>query len=326
MTVDKFLSQSAVLDFTPAQSEFREQFIAGLTSIPRTLPSKFFYDDAGSALFASICELPEYYITRTEIQILRKHGAEIGRAFGANAQLVGLGTGAGTKTRLLLEHLENPAAYVPVDISKEQLTQSASEFRKLFPALEVLPVSADYLRPFALPYPRRVPDRNAVYFPGSTIGNLEPDSAREFLEKINDMAAPGGRALIGVDLKKSRGVLERAYNDAAGVTAQFNLNLLARANRELEADFNLACWNHFAFFNEDAGRIEMHLVSMKNQTVRISGDVFHFDAGEHVITEYSYKYSPEEIISMADAAELAFEKLWTDREWLFGLFLFAVKK
>ncbi len=313
--------QIAVLDFAPADAEFCEQVLAGLSQQPRTLPCKFFYDEAGAALFSKICELPEYYITRTEMRILRERGREIGDALGRGIELIGLGTGAGTKTRILLEHLDAPAVYVPVDISREQLAQSSIAFRKRFPGLEVLPVCADYLQPFDLP--RRSQKPAVVYFPGSTIGNLEPDDAANFLIKIASIADPGGRALIGVDLKKSKVILERAYNDSAGVTSDFNLNLLARINRELGADFYLRQWCHRAIYNEKIGRIEMHLISKVPQTVTIADVTFKFAAGEHIITEFSYKYSPAEMMAMANKAGLGFEKLWTDEQKLFGLFLFT---
>ena len=314
--------QIAVLDFAPANTEFCEQVIGGLSQQPRTLPCKFFYDETGSALFTKICELPEYYITRTEMHILHERGPEIAAALGRGIELIGLGTGAGTKTRILLDNLEAPVAYVPVDISREQLTQSTIAFRKRFPDLEILPVCADYLQPFDLPQRTGWAQRTVVYFPGSTIGNLEPEAAAHFLRKIAGMAGPGGRALIGVDLKKSTFILERAYNDSAGVTAQFNLNLLARVNRELDSDFDLRHWRHRAVYNEKAGRIEMHLVSTSAQTVRIADTTFEFVPGEHIVTEFSYKYSPSKMIALAKTAGLRFEKIWSDAEKLFGLFLF----
>jgi dimethylhistidine N-methyltransferase len=315
----------AVLDLAPASEEFQEQVVAGLSQRPPALPSKFFYDETGAALFLRICELPEYYITRTEMQILRDFGGEIGRMAGAGIELIGLGTGAGTKTRILLEKLKSPVAYIPVDISREQLMQSTVAFGRTFPSLEILPVCTDYLQPFELPTPLRVPSRKIVYFPGSTIGNIEPGAALEFLEKITAMAGSAGGLLIGVDLKKSTAILERAYNDAAGVTAQFNLNLLARVNRELDADFNLEEWQHRAIYNEEAGRIEMHLVSGADQTVHVGNHAFQFASGEHVVTEYSYKYSPAEMIALAGLAGLRFEEVWTDPKRLFGVFLFTVK-
>ena len=316
----------AVLDLAPASEEFREQFIAGLAQMPRTLPSKFFYDEQGAGLFLKICELPEYYITRTEMQILRDSGPKIADALGRQIELIGLGTGAGTKTRILLENLDSPIAYIPVDISKEQLTQSTAAFSQTFPTLEILPVCTDYLQPFELPTPIRVPARKIVYFPGSTIGNLEPAAALTFLKKIRTMVRPAnGGLLIGVDLKKSKTILERAYNDSSGVTAAFNRNLLVRANRDLNADFDLEQWRHHAIYNEKAGRIEMHLISRTNQSVSVGGHIFNFARGEHIISEFSYKYSPEEMIALANRAGLRFEKMWTDRNQLFGVFLFSLR-
>ena len=323
--MNQHAGQIAVLDFAPADVEFCEQVVAGLSQQPRTLPCKFFYDETGSALFSKICEVPEYYITRTEMRILRECGREIGDALGRGIELIGLGTGAGTKTRILLEHLDQPAVYVPVDISREQLTQSSIAFRKRFPGLEVLPVCADYLQPFDLPRRSHSPAHTVVYFPGSTIGNLEPEDAADFLRKIASIAGPGGRALIGVDLKKPKVILERAYNDNAGVTADFNLNLLVRINRELGADFYLRQWCHRAIYNEKIGRIEMHLISKVPQTVQIADVAFRFAASEYIITEFSYKYSSAEMIAMAASAGLGFEKIWTDEQKLFGLFLFAVR-
>jgi dimethylhistidine N-methyltransferase len=264
----------AVLDLEPAASDFLAEAIAGLSSTPRTLPSKFFYDEHGADLFLKICELPEYYVTRTETAILAQHGAEMAASIGANAELVGLGTGAGTKTRMLLQHLENPIAYVPVDISKQRLIESAEALSLVMPDLEILPVCADYLQRIELPQPSRTPDHVAVYFPGSTVGNLEPEVARKFLREICALCGRSGGLIIGVDLQKSHDVLHAAYNDSAGVTAAFNLNLLARANRELGADFILECWKHRAIYNEREGRIEMHLVSEKDQVVHLGGRAF----------------------------------------------------
>jgi dimethylhistidine N-methyltransferase len=322
--MNRHAGQIAVLDFEPANEEFCEQVIAGLSQHPRTLPCKFFYDETGSALFSKICELPEYYITRTEMRILRERAGEIGDALGRGIELIGLGTGAGTKTRILLDNLEAPLAYVPVDISREQLTQSTMTFRKKFPALEILPVCADYLQPFDLPPRSGVANRTVVYFPGSTIGNLEPEDATDFLKKIATIVGPRGALLMGVDLKKSKAILERAYNDSAGVTAQFNLNLLVRANRELGSDFDLRGWRHRAIYNEKVGRIEMHLISLRRQTVNIADAAFSFAPDEHIITEFSYKYSPSEMIALAGIVGLRFEKIWTDEQKLFGLFLFSL--
>ena len=313
-----------VLDLEPAASDFLQEVIAGLSASPRTLPSKFFYDARGAELFQKICELPEYYIARTETGILREYGAEMAASIGANAELVGFGTGAGLKTRLLLEHLENPIAYVPVDISKQSLTESAMELSAAMPGLEILPVCGDYLQPLRLPTPSRRPDHIAVYFPGSTIGNLEPQVARDFLERVCRLCGPSGGLIIGVDLQKGREILEPAYNDSAGVTASFNLNLLVRANRELGADFNLLCWHHRAVYNQEAGRVEMHLLSERDQTVRVGGESFQFATGEKIISELSYKHTREGFAALAAAAGFRLSKTWTDPQQLFAVFHFTV--
>jgi dimethylhistidine N-methyltransferase len=318
-------SSAALLDAAPAKLGFLEETIAGLSRSPRTLPCKFFYDGRGAQLFQKICELPEYYITRTELQILRLHGAEIAARLGSQVELIGLGTGAGTKTRILLEELDQPAVYLPIDISKEQLQKSTARFQQDFPQLEILPVCTDYLERFDLPLPRRPSSRSVVYFPGSTIGNFEPDAAADFLRRLVDLCGDDGGLLIGVDLQKDRDIIEAAYNDSAGVTAEFNLNLLVRANRELGADFDLPRWTHRAVYNSDAGRIEMYLISQAGQSVRLGGQPFHFDAGEKIVTEYSYKHTPEGFAALAAKAGFAFEQMWTDDARLFAVFYFSAR-
>lgn len=308
----------------PTASDFPRDVLAGLRASPRTLPCKYFYDERGAALFRQICELPEYYITRAELEILATHGDEIAARVGPRAQVVGLGTGGGRKARSLLSQLPDPVAYLPVDIDEESLTASAAQLSRSMPALEVLPVAADFLQEFALPEPRRKPDRLVIYFPGSTVGNLEPQPACYFLERLVKICRPGGALLIGVDLQKSPEIIERAYNDAAGVTAQFNLNLLVRANRELGANFEIARWKHRAIYNPIEGRIEMHLISCERQTVCVAEQTFEFAAGEWIVTEYSYKHSQNGFIGLARSAGFEFARLWTDRRELFGLFLFVV--
>ncbi len=310
----------------PESSDFLADVIAGISSNPRTLPCKYFYDERGTALFQKICELPEYYITRTEIDILDRNRAEIASQIGANTELIGLGTGAGTKTRILIEALKDPAVYIPVDISEKQLRESTALFQKIFPDLEILPVCADYLQPVALPSPNRKAARNVVYFPGSTIGNFEPNDALEFLRRIANICHRDGGLLIGVDLKKDQHVLESAYNDGAGVTAQFNLNLLDRLNRELGADFDLDQWRHRAIYNSSAGRVEMNLISEIDQFVHLDEHKFHFRRGEKIITEYSYKYAPEEFAALADKAGFEFVRMWTDDAHLFGVFYFSCSR
>jgi L-histidine N-alpha-methyltransferase len=307
----------------PESADFLADVVAGLSSDPRTIPCKYFYDERGAALFQKICELPEYYVTRTEIDILDRHRADIASQLGPSIELIGLGTGAGTKTQILIAALKNPAVYIPVDISKKQLRQSTALFQKIFPDLEILPVCADYLQPVVLPSPRHKPARNIVYFPGSTIGNFEPDEAVDFLRRIANVCRGGGGLLIGVDLKKDRQLLEAAYNDPAGVTAQFNLNLLKRINRELGADFDLDQWRHRAIYNSNAGRIEMHLINETDQLVHLNQHKFHFLRGDKIVTEFSYKYAPEEFAALARKAGFEFVRMWTDDARLFGVFYFV---
>jgi dimethylhistidine N-methyltransferase len=310
----------------PESSDFLADVIAGLSGDPRTLPCKYFYDERGAALFQKICELSEYYITRTEIDILDRNRADIASHLGPNVELIGLGTGAGTKTRILIEALENPAAYIPVDISEKQLRESTALFRKIFPDLEILPVCADYLQAVVLPSPRHKASRKLIYFPGSTIGNFEPNEAVEFLGRIANVCRENGGLLIGADLKKDQHVIEAAYNDRAGVTVQFNLNLLARVNRELGADFDLDQWRHRAIYNPIAGRIEMHLISEIDQFVHLAEQRFHFRSGEKIITEFSYKYAPEDFAALAAKAGFDFVHMWTDDARLFGIFYFSCSR
>ena len=304
-------------------SNFLADLVAGLSRTPRTLPCKYFYDARGAALFQKISELPEYYLTRAELQILDRYAGDIATALGPEIELIGLGTGAGTKTRILLEKLQVPTAYIPVDISEKQLKQSTMLFRKILPTLEILPVCADYLEPIHLPSPSRQAARKVVYFPGSTIGNFEPSAARQFLQRVANHCGRGGGLLIGVDLEKDRHVLERAYNDIAGVTAQFNLNLLARANRQLGADFDLKQWRHYAVYNPTKARIEIYLVSQIDQTVHVQDRQFDFHAGERITTEYSYKYTKESFVDLARDAGFDFAQIWTDNARWFGLFYFV---
>lgn len=319
---EKLISGSAA---AAAKENFRDEVLSGLAKTPRQLPCKFFYDKRGAELFQQICELPEYYITRTELGILRLHASEMARALGPQIELIGLGTGAGTKTRILLEELDQPLVYLPIDISKSQLENSCARFREMFPGLQVLPVRADYLEPFELPLPRRISARSVIYFPGSTIGNFDPEGAVEFMERLADLAGDGGGLLIGVDLQKDHDVLERAYNDSAGVTAQFNLNLLARINKKLGGNFELNLWRHQAIYNPGEGRIELYLISRRDQTVRIGSDEFRFQAGEKILTEYSYKYTKNGFTTLARSAGFEFVKMWTDAGNLFGVFYFTVQ-
>ena len=286
--------------------------IAGLSRPQKALPPKYFYDDTGSRLFERICRLPEYYLTRAELALTRLHLASIARFAGKRCELIEYGSGESLKTRLLIRALR-PAAYLPVDISEAALRGAKQRLSREFPWLEIIPVNGDFSRPIRLPQQRAA---RVVYFPGSTIGNLTPEEAHAFLSMTRGQA---GRMLVGVDLRKDANVLHAAYNDSRGVTAAFNLNLLARINRELGANFDLKRFAHYAFYNAAAGRIEMHLVSLKKQAVVIAGHRFGFEPGESIHTENSYKYSTEGFRALAAQAGFSVHKTWTDRRELFAL-------
>jgi dimethylhistidine N-methyltransferase len=300
------------------QEEIAE-IIAGLSQPQKMISPKYFYDERGSALFEQICELPEYYLTRTEIDIMQAQMDEISKCTGAHASVIEFGSGAGLKTRMLLKNLEHPVAYLPVDISGDHLLAASSEIAAEFPAIEILPVAADFTRPFPLPAPRKQSLRNLVYFPGSTIGNFPPDAAHRLLRVMHQEAGRGGALLIGVDLKKDSVLLEQAYNDEAGVTAEFNLNILKRLNREFGSGFKLESFRHHAFYNPSDGRIEMHLVSQTDQRVSMADSSFEFEEGESIITEYSYKYKLDEFEGMAAQAGFKVEKVWTDPNQWFSI-------
>ena len=303
---------------------FLAETIEGLSQQPKTLPCKYFYDERGSALFEDICEQPEYYPTRTELGIMEEYASEMARALGAEVVLIEYGSGSSRKTRVLLEALENPAAYIPIDISKDALFPSAESIAKEYPKLAVLPICADYLSPIRLP--ESIPDRSrrAVYFPGSTIGNFVPEEALSFLQRMAEQAGTGGAVLIGVDLKKDAETLERAYDDKAGVTAAFNLNLLARINRELGGDFTLEDFRHEARWNKLKGRIEMHLVAKRDCEVRLGSERIVFKPSESIHTENSYKYEIPEFEALANRAGLRADRRWTDPEEKFSVQLYKV--
>jgi dimethylhistidine N-methyltransferase len=305
--------QAAVLE-----SAFLRDVIAGLTAQPKHLSPKYFYDAAGARLFEDITALPEYYPTRCELAILRRHGASIARFFPAGSALVELGSGSSRKVRLLLAAAPAIAAYVPVDISFEMLVQEADELRRDHPGLLVLPFEADFTRPFTLPAAVAGMPRTG-FFPGSTIGNFEPREAVRFLRHAAGMLGRGAALIIGVDLVKDADVLNAAYNDAAGVTAAFNLNLLARINRELGADFDLAGFRHHAFYDPDRGRIEMHLVSRARQQVKVAGCTIEFAAGESIHTESSYKYTPASFAALARRSSWSPAAAWSDPEGYFSV-------
>ncbi|MDE2345569.1 MAG: L-histidine N(alpha)-methyltransferase [Gammaproteobacteria bacterium] len=303
-------------DYHPRTADMREEVLAGLRERQKTLPCKYFYDQRGSQLFDAICELPEYYPTRIELGIMETYAEGIAAALGPRVLLVEPGSGSSLKTRLLLDHLVEPRAYMPVDISRTHLLTAAERLSRLYPELEVLPVCADFSQPFAVPEPKRHAARSIVYFPGSTIGNFEPNAAIALLAQLRRLAGRKGGLLIGVDLRKNRKVLECAYNDAAGVTAAFNLNLLQRINRELRGDFDTSRFMHRAVYKEVQGRIEMHLVSRENHSVTVAGENFHFRENEFIVTEYSYKHTLPGFAALAAKAGFAVEQVWTDdRRW-----------
>jgi dimethylhistidine N-methyltransferase len=299
-------------------SEFATDVLAGLTASPKRLPPKYFYDSVGSALFERITELPEYYPTRTEIGILRGRAQDIAALIPAGAALVEFGSGSSTKTRIILSAAKSLKAYVPVDISAEFLREQTAALRREYPAIAMLPVAADFSKPFVLP-PAIAKMPRAGFFPGSTIGNFEPHEAAAFLRHAGSILGGGASFIVGVDLVKDPQVLQRAYNDSQGVTAQFNLNLLARINRELGAKFNLACFEHHAFFNRERSRIEMHLASLKRQRIKLLGECIDLRAGETIHTENSYKYSIESFGAMARGAGWTPAAVWTDADGRFSV-------
>jgi L-histidine Nalpha-methyltransferase len=296
---------------TGAEDDLRSVVLRGLLESPKSLPPKLFYDEAGAVLFERITTLPEYYLTRAELEILQARAGEIAELAGPGCTLVEYGSGAGRKVRLLLDALERPAAYVPIDISAEQLAVVADEIAAAYPDVPVHPVPADYTRPLALPAIARA-GRRLAFFPGSTIGNFTPAEAVDFLGQVRRAVGPDGALVLGVDRVKCAPVLHAAYNDAQGVTAAFNRNVLARLNRELRADFRLERFTHRALFNEVERRIEMHLVSTVAQTVTVAGARILFEAGETIWTESSYKYDRARLDALATAGGFTITRLWTD--------------
>ena len=305
-------------DDEPARSEFQHDVVAGLTKIQKSIPCKYLYDQRGSQLFEAICRTPEYYPTRTEIALLRKHAENIAELMGAGAHLIEFGSGSSLKVRILLDAAPNLASYVPVDISRDHLMRAAAAVAKDYPKLKVLPVAADFTQPFTLP--DEIHDgRKVSFFPGSTIGNFTNEEATAFLANAVRMLCPGGGLLIGADLKKDPKILNAAYNDKAGVTSSFSLNLLRRINREIGGTFDLRRFRHEARYNANTGRVEIFLVSRDNQNVRVSGNTFSFDAGERIHTENSYKYDVGEFQAMARQAGFLARKVWVDGKNFFSV-------
>jgi L-histidine N-alpha-methyltransferase len=306
-------------DLSPATSTMRADVLAGLRRRPKVLPSQYLYDDKGAVLFEQICEQQEYYPTRTEVAILESQLDDIADAVGPDALVVEPGSGSGIKTRLLLERLDAPVAYVPIDIACEQLTRVAQEFNQTFPDLTVLPVCADFTGDYDLPDAPRQPQRVLAYFPGSTIGNFERGDAVAVLDRLRRLVGDDGGILVGVDTKKDPTIIEPAYDDAAGVSAEFALNYLDRMNRELGADFDRDQFHYAAPYVAERGRIEMGLVSRSDQDVRIGNETVAFAAGEHVVTELSHKYTPDEFADVAADAGLSVAHVWQDPKGWFSV-------
>lgn len=306
-------------DLHPGSGNMRADVLAALARRPRKLSSKYFYDARGSALFEQICEQPEYYLTRAELSLMRTHIDAIAERLGPDVLVLEYGSGSGIKTRMLLAHLVRPVAYVPVEISRGALMASVEHLRGRFPDIEMLPVCADFTQVVSLPEPRRTPRRCVIYFPGSTIGNFESRDAISLLRHMHTEMGAAGAALVGVDLVKDPAVIEAAYNDAAGITARFTLNMLAHFNRELDARFDLDAFAHHAHYDPVAERVETSIVSRIDQDVDVAGETFHFDAGESLQVEYSCKYSLDSFARLARHAGLRVAEVWQDPQQLFSL-------
>ena len=308
----------------PEISESHAEILQGLTARQKLISPKHFYDERGSRLFDQICQLPEYYLTRTELKLMDAHFDEVASLVGPKAAVIEFGSGSNIKIRKLFDHLSDPAAYVPVDISGDYLLKQAASLARDYPDVHVQPVFADFTQPFELPQHPVMPERNLVFFPGSTIGNFTPRQAQDLLEVMRLEARSGGALLIGVDLRKNPALLHAAYNDSQGVTAEFNLNVLRRLNTELNGNFNLANFSHQAVYDETHGRIEMRLISRKAQTVLLAGQEILFEAGEFIITEYSYKYSLDGFNALARSAGWEPERIWIDDDRLFSMHYLTV--
>ena len=318
------------LDTEAHLAEFAEDVAQGLASEPRRLSCRYFYDELGSQLFEQICDLPEYYVTRTERVILQERAPEIAALFPGETAMVELGSGSSAKTRILIEaflHRHSSLRYVSIDISPTILEQSSTALLQEYPRLEVVAVAAEYAE--GLRWLKTETGRpKLILWLGSNVGNLGRAEATQFLLRIRGAMSPGDRLLAGIDLRKERAVLERAYDDSQGVTARFNLNILSRINRELDADFDPSAFRHQAVWNEELGRVEMYLVSLREQSVRIGrlARVIRFASGEAIHTENSYKYSPEEIAALAHSAALGIERQWVDAQGRFSVNLLAPER
>ena len=311
-------------DLSPADDDFLGDVIAGLTAVPKTLPCKYFYDAEGSKLFDQICKLPEYYPTRTETALMREKAGEMAAAIGPGVQVLEYGCGSIEKVRVLLDALDAAASYIAVDISREHLRAAAEALAEDYPDIEVHAICTDFTQEFVIS--GEIPGvRRVAFFPGSTIGNFETSAASAFLKQIAAHVGEGGGLLIGADRKKDESVLYAAYNDSAGVTADFNLNLLTRINRELGGNFDLSAFTHDAPYNNTDGRIEMNLISSRDQSVQIGGRIIKFDNGETIHTENSHKYDIREFQELARGAGFSPKKVWSDAAALFSVHYFEIE-
>ncbi len=304
---------------------FRSEVIAGLRETPKRIPSKFFYDERGSQLFEAITELQEYYLTRTEISILTDHLPEMASRIGPDATIIEFGTGAGVKTKMLLEALKKPRAYIPIDISREQLASASAELAESFPSLDIHPIFSDYTSEISLPVNSHS-GKNVIFFPGSTIGNFTPEEAVDFLQKAATLIGAGGSLLIGFDRVKDARILDDAYNDSRGITAEFNLNLINRIRSEFGVPISKEDFEHYAFFNEGKSRIEMHLVSKKAQLLNLGDEKVMLTQGEHIITEYSYKYTREAFRDILSSSGFEIQERWSDEKEYFDVCYAIVHK
>jgi dimethylhistidine N-methyltransferase len=301
------------------EDSFRNDVIRGLSQPSKQLNCKYFYDQQGSQLFDQICELDEYYLTRTELLIMQEHAAEMAEQLGSEIALVEFGSGSSVKTRILLDHLTDPVAYLPLDISEQHLLKTALRLRAVYPDVEIIPIIADFTKGFSLPATKRPYSHAAVYFPGSTIGNFTPAQASDMMRRIGRILGPDGGLLIGIDLQKDPAVIEAAYNDSAGVTEEFNLNVLHRINRDLDADIDVEQFRHKAVYNPDRGRVEISVVCQQDETFQIDDREFAIQQGEEILTEYSHKYSIDEFARLAAKVGFSLHKSWTDDENYFAV-------
>lgn len=312
-----------LIDQAPTSNNMLKEVLVGLSKSQKSIDPKFLYDKKGSEIFERICELPEYYPTRAETEIYKNHARDICKLIGPEALIIEPGSGSAEKVRFLLKKLNRPVGYVPVEISREILLRTVEELGDEFPDLRTIPVCADFKENLDLPLSvDSQKGRKIVFFPGSTIGNLDPQEALQFLKKVSKVVGQNGGLLIGVDLKKDKDTIELAYDDPQGVTAAFNLNLLDRLNNEINATFEIDNFNHEAFYNEELGRVEMHLKSKVSQLVRVNETIFRFKEGETIHTENSYKYSTDEFCELCAKARLKIKQCWKDSNKMFCVYFF----